>query len=325
MTKRFLAVAASLFALSAVGAYRSDEHGFTVNFPAGKTPVKSAKDAETKGVKYTTHQYRVAVSDDLEYAVAVTPFPPELIASSKPQVLLKGGQDGSLRGMDAELVEEKELEVNGWPARRFSAKRADGSLHFRLLLALVDNLQYSVIVGFTKGHETEADAFVSSFQFNRKAPPPSDQSYLLETADFRLKFPRKPELSEAPTPTPAGEVIQHKYVAQAPSLATVFIWVDYPGKVDSKKALEGAKAGIGGGENKILSAKPIKSGRHPGYDLVIESKGQKLLARLYMVNNRLYQALAIAQPDRGEDENARAFVNSFELLTKGKGGLKKPK
>jgi hypothetical protein len=75
---------------------------------------------------------------------------------------------------------------------------------------------------------------------------------------------------------------------------------------------EGAAQGVNG---KLVSSKETKLGDYPGREFEVELLGGKaiLRGRVFLVDQRLYQVMAIAPADVADSPSIERFLDSFRL------------
>jgi hypothetical protein len=85
---------------------------------------------------------------------------------------------------------------------------------------------------------------------------------------------------------------------------------------DPETLLEGGREGAAENLNGVVvSDKPITLGGYPGTEFVVEAPGDLIYtARVYVVNDRLYQILFLAPKDQIDQFDVQAFFDSFTLL-----------
>lgn len=98
-------------------------------------------------------------------------------------------------------------------------------------------------------------------------------------------------------------------------------YADYPAEVvaqsDPGKMLQGAQDGaLNSSNSRLVSDRVMTLGGHPGRQYKAESQDGKyaLTARIYLVDNRLYQVVVITPPDQSQPENVARFLDSFRLV-----------
>jgi hypothetical protein len=137
---------------------------------------------------------------------------------------------------------------------------------------------------------------------------------------FSAKMPGEPKLKQQEASTGAGPITVNQYVVEGRSYAYIVGYTDYPAK-----AIEGAnpEGMLDGGRDgalknvrgaKLSKEEKIQLDGHPGRELHVDIPGKgKLVARFYLVKNRLYQLLAAGDDVTPEDKDVRRFLESLTL------------
>jgi hypothetical protein len=148
---------------------------------------------------------------------------------------------------------------------------------------------------------------------------------------YRVQFTGKPKLQEEPVGTVLGPVTA-KIAWTEDWAGTVrrVMYADYPpglirlGNRDERLdiACQGMAADF---RLAIVQKQTISINGHPGRDVSLESQsaraGAKIIgrARLYLVDDRLYEVYMAGRSDRIEPGSMEEFLNSFALLDQGPG------
>jgi hypothetical protein len=137
---------------------------------------------------------------------------------------------------------------------------------------------------------------------------------------FSVMMPGTPKPMRQSLNTQAGPIAMNMFVLDMGTTAYVVMFSDYPEagvkKAGAAKVLKGARDGAVNNARgaKLLSEKQISLNGHPGVELKMEQGAQGiLLARLYMVRNRLYQAICVVPKSRAGSGDMERFVGSFKL------------
>jgi hypothetical protein len=146
--------------------FSSPEGKFVVAMP-GK-PKKEIQEADSPVGKLKINTFMVAVSpSDLVYMLEYTDYP-AVVAGQDPQIILKGGRDGMLRGQN-KLIEDKEVVLGKEriPGRAILIDLPKLSYRGRLYIA--DTRLYQVIIIGSRGMVTSSDAdkYLNSFKITK--------------------------------------------------------------------------------------------------------------------------------------------------------------
>ncbi len=144
-----------------------------------------------------------------------------------------------------------------------------------------------------------------------------------DEGEFAVLMPANPQTQRKTVPTPIGPMKVVMYTHDAGAEAYIVGFSDYPKAVlekltPEKMLSDGVKGGIAKIRGTKKSEKNINLDGYPGkeYTFTIPSSripgGGKGKARMYMVENRLYQILALGKKSAPEADFNK-FLDSFEL------------
>lgn len=117
--------------------------------------------------------------ENMAYLVGVVTYPKEMMKGSDPAKMLPGAQEGAIKNVDARLVHEEAISLEGHPGRAFIAAGTGqgpsktqlpvgGIMHGRLYG--VNNQLYQVVVVGANDSlpQADIDTFFSSFKLTEK-------------------------------------------------------------------------------------------------------------------------------------------------------------
>lgn len=144
-------------------------------------------------------------------------------------------------------------------------------------------------------------------------------------AGFRVLMRGQPNYMKHDLPTPAGVMTAHLYSSDRPASYYAVGYSDYPlGLVvgeDPQKVFAGVRdtwvkrigGRLVGPESKLTLA-----GRYPGLEFSAEgaARGEEAFvqARVYLVDQRLFQLIAMGRKNQVPQGEVNRFLNSFELI-----------
>jgi hypothetical protein len=137
----------------------SSDQKFEINFPVApheeSTPA-NALIGKLEGKVYEAEQ------SDVYYAVFYTRFGAR---RTNPQAELDTGRDNAVLAMQAKLLSDKNLQVEGYPGKEILLEHQDGTVQ-RIRVFLTDFELFQLMVGGPQGHKTTTatDAFFASFR-----------------------------------------------------------------------------------------------------------------------------------------------------------------
>lgn len=133
-------------------------------------------------------------------------------------------------------------------------------------------------------------------------------------------MPTEPTYATTPTQTALGNIESHMASINDTANNTFFavMWSDYPASAMAsttpEHVLDGARDGaVANVKGKLLAEKKITANGYPGREVRLASTDNSFVAidRMYIVKNRLYQAMVV-WPTTSEDvPTTRKFLESF--------------
>ena len=148
------------------------------------------------------------------------------------------------------------------------------------------------------------------------------EEYSPQAGKFSIRFPGKPKESNQTTKSPIGEVKVFT-ATYATSDGNVYMvsYSDLPMGATKPENhdtfFDGIKEGLRGKEWKINNDKKIEFGtdKLPGREIELEKEkvSQRAKFRVILRDNRLYQTAVVGTPSFIRSEDAKMFLESFEL------------
>ncbi len=316
--------------------FSSAEGGFTLLLPGNpqeqRQPVSTAA-GSADAIMYITEVGGTA------FGVGYSDFPGSA-AKADPQAVLKGARDGAVKNVNGTLVGEKPIELAGHPGLEIAVEMpagaaVPGGAIYRAQLYLVGNRLYQVIyVALKKGDDPDDyQKLFDSFQLNNPSAPdtPSSTSlsssslkdwieYRSDEGGFTVLLPAEPKVQTQLTDTAAGTVQLTMALTEMENYATGVSFNEIPSEASANPETLLAGGRKGAAENlkgTVVSDKPIKLGPYPGTEFVVETSNNLIYtARVYVVDDRLYQILFLAPKDQIDQFDVHGFFDSFTLLEK---------
>jgi hypothetical protein len=157
-------------------------------------------------------------------------------------------------------------------------------------------------------------------------PPPVPVAWqALETATFTIDVPGAAKMQEGIEKTQAGPVNTTTWSIQTGTAFYAVSIADYPkgmmaAAVPSKVlegARDGAMANVGGKVDKdftVFLESGVAKKKYPGREFDgVTNAGVKMAARLFLVDDRLYQMIAVSPVPQFNPEDFKKFADSFKL------------
>ncbi len=152
---------------------------------------------------------------------------------------------------------------------------------------------------------------------------PKLEEFASEPGGFAVAAPRALEEDVASVETAVGPIDIHTFTTTQGETAYIVAYSDYPADLitqsDPQQVLNGSRDGavqnVGG---TLVSEESIDLDGNPGKALVIDTTtdtgdAATVNARLYLVDNRLYQILVVVPKGGEESTSTEAFLDSFSL------------
>jgi hypothetical protein len=146
--------------------YNAYDGSYSVSFPNKPTEKKDYLDTQIGKVFFSEASYTEGKSF---YSTSHTTYPvaPKDYDAEKG---LDGSRDGISKAVNMQIVSEKKIQINGFPAREIEMKGKDGALLAHLILDPNGPTLYQVFVVTGDGNVNtpENQAFLKSFAIARK-------------------------------------------------------------------------------------------------------------------------------------------------------------
>lgn len=143
--------------------------------------------------------------------------------------------------------------------------------------------------------------------------------YRSDEGRFSISLPGKPERMVQKTDTSMGALESVMYQAGSDKIGFIAGYVDYPPKMfentDIEKMLDVARDGaIQNIKGKLLNENVLDFHGNPGRELEVELPNKATLkSRIILINNRLYQVMAISNSKKTLNTNCPKFFDSFKV------------
>ena len=132
---------------------------------------------------------------------------------------------------------------------------------------------------------------------------------------FKILMPAEPAKGTAPEEPPFGPITLTTYTLQYKGDGFFVGWADLPPKppFDTEDLLKGIAKRY---EAEVKNSKPLTFQDNPGREFDLETaKGRKIVGRLYVVKNRLYELIVIGEGGNApHSDEAQKFFGSFQLI-----------
>ena len=133
---------------------------------------------------------------------------------------------------------------------------------------------------------------------------------------FKVQMPAEPAQLKATEEPPVGPITLTTYTVKYKADGFFLGWADLPPKppFQTEDLLKGLAKRYDNAE--VKSSKEVSFQDNPGREFELETAGgRKIVGRLYVVKNRLYELIVIGDgPNPPAAAEAKKFFESFQLL-----------
>lgn len=186
-------------------------------------------------------------------------------------------------------------------------------------------VQYALVGLVTAG--AVASYIVAASMFNltiHGCLPENPREYRSEEGGFKIVAPCQLKQEKAERQTAAGIIAFHTHAGELRGRYWGVVHSDYPAAVVGSLGAEtmllnGRNGFVAGVNGRLISDTAVTLNGHPGRRITVlatpeESAGLSLFARFYLVNNRLYQIVAVMPTDKADSAKVNEFMDSFTLI-----------
>lgn len=146
----------------------------------------------------------------------------------------------------------------------------------------------------------------------------------VDEGGFAVLMRPQPRYAKQPVETPAGRTIAHLYSSDRPDAFFAVGYSDYPLAAVVGTPPQDLFAGVRDTwvrrvEGKVVTSSPVTlEGKYPGLEFTAEGRVKDaaafLQARVYLVDQRLYQVVALARKGEISQGVVNRFLNSFRII-----------
>lgn len=293
---------------------------FAVEMPG--EPVLDESFTDANGPRITTRTYSVQVGADQVFLVQYADFR-EILHGGDSTAFLEESRESAVRAMQGKLVSEKTVFLDRVPGREILVQGTGRAMRARMYLK--DTYLYSLQIVSPKGRVTSADAerFFASFKFMSRyaAGAPGWTEFSDPAGRFAVLMPGDPVASEESFGTRAGDVTLHQFTLRHGSGNEKYYvqYMDYPdllmqGKTAEQLLKDAGTVDAYNMRGTVVREQALPLGLHPGQEVHVENAETAMRIRLYLVNARLYKAVALWPKSRSFSPDDELFLASFRLI-----------
>ena len=156
--------------------FAPEEGSFTIRAPGQPETMPQETETEIGVVTYVNHMFSLP-EGMLMVAWADLPLDAKEITSDVEKKMFDGGRDSMVKAIKAKLIEEKTIELDGFPGRSYlmEIEVPDHGKAYNLVRTfLAGNRHYTLQgLGMSNGSKDAQIAFLDSFHITKKADAPS--------------------------------------------------------------------------------------------------------------------------------------------------------
>jgi hypothetical protein len=151
---------------------------------------------------------------------------------------------------------------------------------------------------------------------------PDWKEFASKEGRFKVQMPGTPRQTMHDTESDFGKGVLYMNTVQVGKTMYGANYCDFPAEIKKaplKQVFDSSRDGaVANLEGKLASEKDIKLDKYPGREVQIEVAGGKRLfrARVYLVEQRLYQVVVFGTKDAATSKEADKFLDSFALAEK---------
>lgn len=137
-------------------------------------------------------------------------------------------------------------------------------------------------------------------------------------AGFRVEMPAAPKVSQSDAPTAIGKIKMTMALVDRGGVAYIVSYNDYPPEAIKGKSFDDLLDGVRKaqvGNNSLRTDEQITIGEYPAHHIVIDTvQGYVSVTRIVLVRARLFQAIYVGPKGTEDSNDAKRFINSFQLV-----------
>ncbi|HEY7609999.1 MAG TPA: hypothetical protein VIF14_12260 [Alphaproteobacteria bacterium] len=135
---------------------------------------------------------------------------------------------------------------------------------------------------------------------------------------YRIEMPEAPKVQSRDVPTAVGPIKTTMALVDRGAIGFIISHNDYPPDAIKGKAPDALLDGIRSGQvgsHKLRAEQKITMSGHPARHIVIDTaQGQVIVSRIVVVEARLFQAVYVGPKGSEDGDDAKRFINSFQLV-----------
>jgi len=293
---------------------------FAVEMPG--EPVLDESFTDANGPRITTRTYSVQAGADQVYFVQYADFR-ELLHGGDSAAFLDESRESAVRTMQGKLVSEKPILLDRVPGREILIQGTGGTMRARMYLK--DTYFYSLQIVSPRGRVTSADAerFFASFKFRSRYDPgaPGWREFSDPDGRFAVLMPGDPVESGESIRTRAGDVTLYQFTLRHGYGNEKYYvqYMDYPdllmqGKTAEQLLKEAGTVDAYNMNGTVVREQALPLEHHAGREVHVETAETAMRIRLYLVDRRLYKAVAMWPKSRAFSADDERFLASFRLI-----------
>ena len=142
--------------------FTGPEGDFTVFLPG--TPIQENQQVETDVGEVTVSLFQLPFGN-FGYVVAYSDYPMDVIQSYGTQIILDGARNAAVTNTGGTLLDEQEIEIEGYPGRQIKVQSPDGEGIAQARMYLVGTRLYQIYVASpsTEANSQDISKYLESF------------------------------------------------------------------------------------------------------------------------------------------------------------------
>lgn len=143
--------------------FESEEGRFSILFPGEP---KEQTESVSTAIGTIETEFFMVEQKDMAYSLNYADYPADIVAASDAGMMLNGARMGAVSNVNGELLDEKEITLDGYPGREIRIEIDEDDIIVRARFYLVENRLYVVqaLSKKSKASSEEIDEFLDSFE-----------------------------------------------------------------------------------------------------------------------------------------------------------------
>jgi hypothetical protein len=307
--------------------FNSKEGAFTVLMP--NNPTQETQSIDTDLGKMESHLASCAFDDRAAFIASYCDFPQVVTEQTAINRILDGARNQLLASERRKLLSETRITLDGYFGREIRIEIPEWSMVTRIYWVKRRLYQLIAMTRSDQPAPRNEERFLASFKLQVEVTaslqePRAWIELASEQGGFTVLMPGKPTEQVMPVPSATGSLEVHIYVSLGQEgIAYMASYSDLPSAPADQsqviRTLDEVRNGqLKKAKGKLLNEITISLDGNPGRELKIETAVGPMIVRIFLVNRRLYQVLAVIPETAAGTEavvrDTAKFLSSFKVV-----------